>query len=181
MQIIIPFLKITESERETLVADPREFCNLIEDACGDQKSTTVKVLTAKLLSSLSENITGFYSQMMTFCMDAIARSLKDQIPTNQSFTANSTDDQMADTFNNAATNPETTSVTFSDPDLEQVIQKFNLRFSSAEELIEVCLVSMTATSHLLASQRDTHSTFDIFMSQNVDKLLQDKNQAVLVR
>ena len=61
LQIIIPFLKITETERETLVSDPQEFCNLIEDACGDQKSTTVKVLTAKLLSNLSENITGFYS------------------------------------------------------------------------------------------------------------------------
>ena len=35
LQVIIPFLKITESEKETLVSDPREFCNLIEDVCGD--------------------------------------------------------------------------------------------------------------------------------------------------
>ena len=71
--------------------------------------------------------------MMTFCMDAITRSLKDQIPTNLSFTANSPDDQMADTTP-VAVNPETssTSVLFSDPELEQVIQKFNLRFTSTE-------------------------------------------------
>ena len=60
LQVIVPFLKITENEKETLVSDPREFCNLIEDVCGDQKSTTVKVLSAKFLVALSQNVEGFY-------------------------------------------------------------------------------------------------------------------------
>jgi len=42
LQIIVPFLKITEAERETLESDPKEFCHLIDDVCGDQKSSTVK-------------------------------------------------------------------------------------------------------------------------------------------
>jgi len=70
--------------------------------------------------------------MMTFCMDAITRSLKDQILTNLSFTANSPDDQMVDGAGaepQAVNNPEqTTRVLFSDPDLEQIMQKYNLRF-----------------------------------------------------
>ena len=70
---------------------------------------------------------------------------------------------------------------FSDPDLEQVMQKYNLRFTCAEELIEVCLVSMTATSDFLESQRDVHGTFDLFMFQHIEKILQDKSQDVLVR
>ena len=172
-----------------MVADPSEFCNLIEDVCGDQKSTTVKVLAAKLLVNLSEQVEGFYALMMTFCMDAITRSLKDQISTNLSFTANAPDDQMTDASNvneaaAQAQNPETsvsTRVLFSDPDLEQVMQKYNLRFANAEELIEVCLVSITATADFLESQREIHGNFDIFMFKHVEKILQDKSQDVLVR
>lgn len=57
---MLPFLKITEAEREKLTSDPKEFCYLIEDVCGEQKSTTVKVITAKFLVSLSLNVQGFY-------------------------------------------------------------------------------------------------------------------------
>ena len=76
-----------------------------------------------------------------------------------------------------AQNPEstTTRVLFSDPDLEQVMQKYNLRFANAEELIEVCLVSITATSDFLESQREIHGNFDIFMFKHVEKILQDKS------
>jgi len=35
LQIVLPFLKISEVEREMLAGDSREFCNLIEDVCGD--------------------------------------------------------------------------------------------------------------------------------------------------
>ena len=35
LRIVIPFLKITESERETMESDPKEFCNSIEDICID--------------------------------------------------------------------------------------------------------------------------------------------------
>lgn len=115
-------------------------------------------------------------------MDAITRSLKDQIVTNLSFTANSPDDQMVDgtgaaTDAQTPANPEQQSlqVRFSDPDLQQIMQKYNLRFSNAEELIEVCLVSMAATADLLESQRDTHSAFDLFMFKHVEKLLQAKS------
>ena len=54
LQIVLPFLNITEQEREQMVADPQEFCHLIEDVCDQQKSSTVKALAAKLLINLSE-------------------------------------------------------------------------------------------------------------------------------
>ena len=123
---MIPYLKITDAERETRKSDPQEFCNAIEDVCGDQKSKTVKVVTAKLLCALCDNIPGFYTQMMVFSIDAIQRSLKEHVPTNLSFTANSPDDGMADTnpVNMEDTNqpnPEqaaSTNLLFTDPDLE---------------------------------------------------------------
>ena len=40
---------------------------------------------------------------------------------------------------------------------------------------------MTATSDLLESQREVHSSFDTFMFKHVERLLQDKSQSVLVR
>lgn len=55
------------------------------------------------------------------------------------------------------------------------MQKYNLKFAGVDELVEVCLVSMTATSDLLESQREVHSSFDIFMFKHVERLLQDKS------
>ena len=79
-----------------MFSDPKEFCNAIEDVCGEQKGGTVKVHAAKLLGSLSDNVPGFYQQMVIFAIDAIQRSMKEHVPTNLSFTANSPDDSMAD-------------------------------------------------------------------------------------
>lgn len=68
--------------------------------------------------------------MMMFAMDAITRSLKDHVPTNLSFTANSPDDAMIDnqaaqdTGNKEGPNPEicqSLNVLFSDPELEQLL------------------------------------------------------------
>ena len=64
LKIVLPYLKITESERESLEENPKEFCHLIEDVCGEQKSSTVKVRAAKLLCSMSSNVGGFYESMM---------------------------------------------------------------------------------------------------------------------
>lgn len=61
LSLIVPYLKITEGQRDTMVDDPQEFCNAIEDTCGDQKSKTVKVVAAKLLCALSDNVQGFYT------------------------------------------------------------------------------------------------------------------------
>lgn len=86
----------------------------------------------------------------------------------------------------AMPNPEVTpsssiNVSFTDPDLEQIIQKYNLRLNGAEELIEVCIVSIAATSHLLSTQREIHSAFDQFMFSSLEKMLTDKSQDVLIR
>ena len=35
LKIVLPYLKITETERESLEENPKEFCHLIEDVCGD--------------------------------------------------------------------------------------------------------------------------------------------------
>ena len=94
LQLIVPYLKVTEAEKETLETDPTEFCNLIDDVCGDQKSSTVKTNIARLLDKLCSKVPNFFRSTMTFCMDAISRSLKDHVPTNLSFTANSADEQM---------------------------------------------------------------------------------------
>lgn len=97
--------------------------------------------------------------MMMFAMDAITRSLKDHVPTNLSFTANSPDDAMIDNQPHQDTNPnpgpnpeicQSLNVLFSDPELEQLLQKYNLKFNGTDELIEVCLVSIATTSHLLS-------------------------------
>ena len=60
MQVIIPYLKVGEEEIQRMFSDPKEFCNAIEDVCGDQKGGTVKVHAAKLLGALSDNVPGFY-------------------------------------------------------------------------------------------------------------------------
>ena len=141
---------------------------------------------------------GFYSFVMNFCMDAISRSLKDHLPTNLSFTANSPDEAMADNPGQpgsgntgasgdsmlaSANNPETTSaaVNFSDPELEQIIMKYNMKFENPQELIEVCLVALAATAYMMEKNREMHNAFDTFMFNNVDKILKDKSQDVLVR
>lgn len=83
-----------------------------------------------------------------------------------------------------ANNPETVGAalsSFSDPDLEQVILKYNLKFNSPVELFEVCLVCLAATAYMLEKNRDIHNSFDSFMFNNIDKLLQDKSQDILVR
>ena len=70
---------------------------------------------------------------------------------------------------------------FSDPELDQTISKYNLKFDSPQELVEVCLVSITTTAYMLEKNREEHNAFDLFMFNNIDKLLQDKSQDVLVR
>ena len=58
-----------------------------------------------------------------------------------------------DTNPNPGPNPEicqSLNVLFSDPELEQLLQKYNLKFNGTDELIEVCLVSIATTSHLLS-------------------------------
>ena len=67
--------------------------------------------------------------MMTFCMNAISRSLKDHVPSNLSFIANSPDDTMIENVVGASTggaassmmNPEISTAIFSVPELEQTI------------------------------------------------------------
>jgi len=86
-----------------------------------------------MLIALSENVVGLYQKIMNFCMDSIARSLKN---------FNGTKEGMADD-----SNPEFTARL--EPELERMLAFNNLKFDNQEELVEVCLVSMTATWHLL--------------------------------
>lgn len=74
----------------------------------------------------------------------------------------------------AVNNPETAAAatsSFSDPELEQIISKYNMKFASPVELIEVCLVCLSATAYMLEKNRDMHSAFDTFMFNNIDKIL----------
>jgi hypothetical protein len=61
--IILPYLKISEAERESMANDPKEFVNLQIDTCSKQKSKTYKTQAAKLLEHLVDNVDG----MLTFC------------------------------------------------------------------------------------------------------------------
>ena len=60
---------------DKIESDPKEFVQLIDDVCGDQKSATMKVQTAKLLSDLCEHVADLYPFMMNFSLDAISRCL----------------------------------------------------------------------------------------------------------
>ena len=101
--------------------------------------------------------------MINFALDAIDRALKDHLPTRLSLIANQAEENNAmaeaDVEESKAEKkyPETI---FSDAELCQIIRNFNLTFGSVPELIEVCLVSITATSWLLPNHRDVSMQLD---------------------
>ena len=169
----MPFLKITQDEKDKIEEDPKEFVQLIEDVCGDQKSQTIKVQTAKLLSDLCEYVDSLYPFVISFTLDTIDRALKDHIPTRLSFTANLTDgentavNEMEETKSEKKY-PETM---FTDIDLCQVIRNYNLKFGSVSEWIEVCLVTITVTSWQLPTHRDVSIQLDQMLQKNLPKLL----------
>ena len=45
-------------------------------------------------------------------------------------------------------------------EIETIIYRYNLKFNKVEELIEVCLVSIAVTSHLIPKHRDVHYALD---------------------
>ncbi len=58
----MPYLKISDGERDIIESDPKEFVNLQIDTCSKQKSKTYKTQAAKLLEHLVDHIDG----MLTF-------------------------------------------------------------------------------------------------------------------
>ena len=176
--------------------DPKEFVSLIEDVCSEQKSQTIKCEIAKFLNELVENVDGLYKFIMSFVIDKTDKALKDHIPTSLSFTAsqdmgesNPSNSLMAQDMEAVSTTAQEESKTekkypetlFTDPELCQIIKMFNLKFSSVSEWIEVCLVTITVTSWLLPTNKDTAILLDQMLQKNLPKLLQDKSQDILIR
>lgn len=65
MQIVIPYLRISEKEKDDIENDPREFVNYSVDICQKQTSKTYKTQAAMLLEHIVDHIDG----MLTFVVD----------------------------------------------------------------------------------------------------------------
>ena len=62
LQVVMPYLKISEKEKEDIESNPKEFVNYSIDICDKQTSKTYKSNAAALLECLIDNVDG----MLTF-------------------------------------------------------------------------------------------------------------------
>ena len=124
----MPFLSLTDEDLDQASTDPVEFINAIDDICGDQKSKTLKVRTAIMLESLCDNCHELYPFVVNFCTDVVTKSCQD-LRANQS-------------------EGEQESAVFTHPDISNMIKTFNLHFRRVSDFADVCLLVLTATSHL---------------------------------
>ena len=69
MQVILPYLRISEKEKEQLVEDPKEYVNYQIDICSKQKSGTYKTTAARLLESLVDHVDGFLTFVIDFTIE----------------------------------------------------------------------------------------------------------------
>ena len=135
---------------------------MIEDICSDQKSQTIKCEIAKLLNDLCENVDGLFQFILSFALDKIDKALVDHIPTRLSFTANVEEGENTSIteMEESKTEKKYPETLFTNPELCQIIRHFNLKFNSVQEWIEVCLVTITITSWLLPSNKDSAMMLD---------------------
>jgi hypothetical protein len=64
--------------------------------------------------------------------------------------------------------------------VKQVLEKFNLQFKSEEELLDVCLLSLTIVSYSLVKRPELMASLDQLMIENLPRLI-DPNQSPLIR
>jgi|LauGreDrversion4_2_1035121.scaffolds.fasta_scaffold156078_3 hypothetical protein len=66
-------------EPVTITDDPVEYVLELNDICSDQKSDSVRCLSMKLLTSISENTDGFLTFACTICYDFIQKALAQDV------------------------------------------------------------------------------------------------------
>ena len=115
-----------------------------------------------MLNDLCENIDGLFQFILSFALDKIDKALVDHIPTRLSFTANVEEGENTSIteMEESKTEKKYPETLFTNPELCQIIRHFNLKFNSVQEWIEVCLVTITITSWLLPSNKDSAMMLD---------------------
>lgn len=78
MQVIVPYLKISEQERENIESNPKEFVNYAVDVCEKQESKTYKSQAAKLLENIVDHVDGMLSFVVKLNLDIIKHLLIQQ-------------------------------------------------------------------------------------------------------
>lgn len=80
LQVVMPYLRLSEKEREDMQDNPKEFVSYGIDICSKQKSRTYKSQASRLLEALIDNVDG----MLTFAVDHVFQMM------NALFTGEST-------------------------------------------------------------------------------------------
>ena len=122
MQVVLPYLKISEKEKEDIEGNPKEFVNYQIDVCQKQKSRTYKSQAAKLLENIVDHVDG----MLTFAVN-LNIEIMQHILTGETATSEY---------------------------VKNILNKFNLSFNSDEELLDVCILSMSVMSYALVRRGD---------------------------
>ena len=74
IQVVLPYMKLSEKEREDMEGEPKEFVNYSLDICQKQLSRTYKSQAAKLLENLADNVDGllsFAAELLTQFMTSV--------------------------------------------------------------------------------------------------------------
>jgi hypothetical protein len=87
LQVIIPYLKISEQERENIESNPKEFVNYAVDVCEKQESKTYKSQAAKLLENIVDHVDGMLSFVVKLNLDIITHLLSQEGQTNAPYIA----------------------------------------------------------------------------------------------
>jgi hypothetical protein len=71
----VPYLKISEQEKEDIESNPKEFANYSVDICEKQESKTYKSQAAKLLENIVDHVDGMLTFVVQLNLDIITNLL----------------------------------------------------------------------------------------------------------
>ncbi len=154
VDVILPLLKSTEEEKDSLINDPQNFVNLALDTCDKQSSDIPKTEAAKLLEALCDHIDGALTFTAFFCCESIRYAAR------------------AWTLEEAKKNPVlSTYITTS-----RLLTK-----SSQEDIIETCLMAMTDISYSTPSRKDIFLLFEKVLSENFSAIFDTASPLIKCR
>ncbi len=141
--VIIPYLRITEKEKEDIIDNPKEFVNYTIDICQKQESKTHKSQAAKLLEHIVDHIDGMLTFTVNLLLEITQHLLSGGNPQNQ-LAANEMKDKLS---------------------------KFSLNTFTDEELLDISLLSLTILSYTLVKRPDLLGCLDKIVVDHLPKLI----------
>jgi hypothetical protein len=126
----MPILKITQEEYAQIESDPLEFVNMSVDISDEMSSGNLKAIAAQLILDLQKNVDGMLTFMIDFCLTFLEKIVQ---------------------YNCKEDNQNY---------LNNIIDKFRLKFLNEEEIVEVNLLILSILKDAIAHRIDLQITVD---------------------